>query len=726
MVFLLSEGTEREPETIVGPEIPKRSPFTKRAVFWGLIIGALYAFLAIYISLKTGVVFVAGTVLLGYIFLSIWGKYSPQENVVVTSIAEGTMLVGMGVIASLPAIVIYSQMISERKLDSIFYLQNLLPPEYAWMVSGQIWYDSLITPELLIVLGLFAGVAGLFLLFPFKEQMQKLPWPGVVPVYRTIEGLGAIEESKNRLLRGMGIAAAYTGVIATLGMITRNDLFSIPITPIYPSWLTTIKSLWMGTLPQLQQTGLAWLTQGPLPNFIGLSNSPLIGAMGYFVGWKRALIIFAGTVWSIIVWIVWEFGDRLATYGEHFMLPMIYYTAMGVLISYLTWEFVKMGLKAREDQKKMKELQEQLIKAAAEGKIDATQAAPYIAIQKMGIFDRMKHSIKFGIANLREQGILKPRKILPMIISIAIFVAGAMLIFNTNNALSQNVLGYKVLDFPWYLTAGTAPLLGFSGWWLATALGEAGFQVSYLTDTIVVPAIMVFAVNFPSIVIFSTILGTWQQSAARYIARIKVGRFLNVKDKIVRYSMLIGIIFGAFASAFIIMQLYSIGGFGTTMFPAPAAQISGLFFMTMVELKNIWLGGGGGAGVPTDPSAMGLQYILDALKPWYAQSWFIGGDMGAISVGGIVFFIAGFTVGLILAKTEWSPISLTVGILIPPYIGATMLLGGLLNYYVYRKNKADAAKYAREEMKWQHILGGAATGDGAMQILWLTALLFMG
>ena len=728
VVFLLPKEIEREPSTVVGPEIPKRSPFTKRAIIYGLIVGTIYVFLAIYISLKTGVTFIAGTMLIGYIFLTLRGKYDPQENVVVTSVAEGSILVGFSVIASLPAIVIYSEMISIRKLDPIFYLQNI----NRWtefIFSGQMWYNSLITPELLITLGLFAGITGLFLLFPFKAQLLKLPWPAMVPVYRTIEGLGAMEEAKNVLLKGMGIAAAYIGVFTALGVAFRQDPFQFPTIPVLPSWLNainTIKTWWLSTLVPWKQTFYAnltaFLTAGPLPNFLGIANSPLIGAIGYFVGWKRALVIFAGAIWSIIVWLIWEEGSRLATYGTHFMLPMIYYTAMGVLIAYITWEFIKMGLKYREDQKKMQELQEQIIKAAAEGKIDTEQAAPYIALQKMSTLDRIKHSIGYGIANFRET--IRGRRFYIMIISVAIFAVGSLLIFNTWNDISTNYWNIKVLEIPWYLTLVTAPLLAFSGWWFATAIGEAGFVVNYLTDTIVVPAIVFLSVNLPSIIIFTTILGTWQQSAARYIGRVKVGREIKVKDKIIRNSMLIGIVFGAFTSAFIIMWLYGWGGFGTTEFPAPAAAITGLFFMSMVELRTAWFGGGAGAAIPADPTAMSLQYFIDAFKPWYNQSWFLGEGVGAISIGGIIFFIAGFAIGIVLAKYDWSPISLAVGIIIPPYIGTTMLFGGLLNYYVYRK-KADKAKYTKEEMKYQNALAGAATGDGVCRILWILSTMFL-
>jgi uncharacterized oligopeptide transporter (OPT) family protein len=726
--FLLPRKIVREPSTETGSEISK-SPITKRAVIYGLIVGTLYVFLAIYTSLKTGVTFIAGSVLVGYILLSLRGKYNPQENVIITTIAEGSILVGVGVIASLPAIVIYSWTISQRKLDPVFYFVNSLFGN----LSGNIWYDSLITPELLIAIGLFAGVLGLFLVFPLKEQLLKLPWPGAVPVYRTIEGLGEVEEAKRTLLRGIGLGAAYTGIFTALGVALRQNIFQLPTVSVSPTWLTALnpfKTLWLSTLPQWQQTLIQWLTSNPLPNFLGIANSPLIGAIGYFVGWKRALVIFAGAVWSIIVWMVCEGGSRLATYGTHFMLPMIYYTSMGVLISYITWELaIKNLLKYHEDQKKMKELREQIIKAAAEGKIDAKQAAPYLEAEKMGRLAKIKQSTTLATARFKETMQVDKRKLLPMIISVALFAAGTILIFNTNNPLSQNILGIKVLDVPWYLILATTPLLPFSGWWLTVILGEAGIAANYLTDSIVVPAILLFSVNLPSIVIFTTILGTWQQSAARLIARVRVGRELKVKDRIITKSMLIGIVPGAFISTFIIMLLYSYGGFGTAQFPAPAAAVTGLFFMSMVELRTLWLGGAG-AGLPTtptDPTAIWFQFLYEQSKPFYLQSWFIGGDQstGVIPIGAAIFFIAGFAIGLALAKYDWSPISLAVGLIIPPYIATTMFLGGILNYYVYRKHKANKEQYQKEEMKYQNALAGVATGDGVAQILWILSTMFL-
>jgi uncharacterized oligopeptide transporter (OPT) family protein len=745
-------------------EVPKRSPFTKRAIVYGLFVGVLYTFLIIYISLKTGISFIAGTMLFGYILLSIKGKYDPSENVVVTSIAEGSVLVGGGVIASLPAIVIYSSVISQKYYDPIFYLlnpiySNLTPiynflypinPYYASFFSSASWYTTVITPQLLITIGLFAGVAGLFLMFPFRNELLNMPWPGAVSIYRTIGGLGDVEQSKNRLLKGMGVAAAYTGIFTVLSTYFKQNLFLLPQTPVYPSWLTILKQFWLATLTPDQQTLWTYLTSSRLPNFLGIANQPLIMTVGYFMGWKRTLALFAGAVWSMIVWLVWEQASPLATYGTHIAQTMIYYTAIGVIGAFVLWEIIlKNALKNYEDQKKMRKLREQVIKDAAEGKIDAEQAAPYLAAEKMSRFAKSKQSMNAAIANFRK--LTKGKKISIMILSVAIFAIGTILIFSTNNPITQNIWGYKVLNIPWYLTLAASPLLALSGYVFTVSVGEAYTAANYLTDSLVVPAIILL-VNFPSIIVLTTILSTWQQSTGNYMARLKVGRVIKVKDSVVTKSLIVGIVFGAFVAAFIIMQLYEWGGFGTATFPAPAAQITGLIYLAVMQAYSATsyistlvaatttTSGIGLASFFSDPITWSVGMLFNAgiipaslrpfsvqisnyFKPFYLQSWFIG--TYPTGYGWLIFGVAGFVIGLVLARYNWSPISLAVGLLITPAYSITIFLGGVLNYYVYRRNKANQTKYLKEEAKYTNVLAGVATGDGVAQILWILSQIFI-
>ncbi|MEM3526648.1 MAG: OPT/YSL family transporter, partial [Candidatus Jordarchaeaceae archaeon] len=148
----------------------KKSPITLRAIVFGSIIGVLYAFLGVYVSLKTGMAFIGGMAILGYILLSIRGKYNPKENVVISAIVDGTACVSAGVVAGLPALVIF---------------------------AGRTLYNTTINFQLIFTILIFAGVLGVFLLLPFREQFLKMPWPHLVNLYKTIEGLGAEVETKN-------------------------------------------------------------------------------------------------------------------------------------------------------------------------------------------------------------------------------------------------------------------------------------------------------------------------------------------------------------------------------------------------------------------------------------------------------------------------------------------------------------------------------------------------
>ncbi|MEX2751239.1 MAG: OPT/YSL family transporter, partial [Candidatus Freyarchaeota archaeon] len=201
-------GNESEESKIGGA-----SPMTLRSVVFGSLVGILYIFLAVYVSLKTGVVFIGGMAIIGYILLSIRGRYKPKENMVLSSIVDGTVCVSAGVVAGLPALVIF---------------------------AGRTAFFTPITFELIITISVFAGVLGVFLLLPFKEEFLKMPWPQVVPVYKTIESLGADVSSKNRLLKWMGGSIAYIGGVLGAGYVFRSDLTVLPPTETLPNWWTRL------------------------------------------------------------------------------------------------------------------------------------------------------------------------------------------------------------------------------------------------------------------------------------------------------------------------------------------------------------------------------------------------------------------------------------------------------------------------------------------------------
>ncbi|MFW9927030.1 MAG: hypothetical protein ACFFDM_09700, partial [Candidatus Thorarchaeota archaeon] len=82
-------------------------PLTKRALGTGLIVGIIMTFMGIYLALKLGVVFLVGAEMLGAIILSVYGKYTCEENAVVVAIANSSSMVAIGVLLTYPAIAIF-------------------------------------------------------------------------------------------------------------------------------------------------------------------------------------------------------------------------------------------------------------------------------------------------------------------------------------------------------------------------------------------------------------------------------------------------------------------------------------------------------------------------------------------------------------------------------------------------------------------------------------------
>ena len=80
-----------------------------------------------------------------------------------------------------------------------------------------------------------------------------------------------------------------------------------------------------------------------------------------------------------------------------------------------------------------------------------------------------------------------------------------------------------------------------------------------------------------------------------------------------------------------------------------------------------------------------------------------------------------------MSKLDLSPISFLVGVLIPPAYSFSIMLGGGLNYYVYRKNKENTEKYLEEDSRYQQALSGVSAGEGLVYLVWImvTTMLMM-
>jgi uncharacterized oligopeptide transporter (OPT) family protein len=684
--------------------IGKRSPITLRSIVYGSLVGVLYIFLAVYVSLTTGVVFIGGVTILGYILLSVRGRYNPEENVVLSSIVDGTVCVSAGVVAGLPALVIF---------------------------AGRTLFYTPITLQLIFVISIFAGVLGLFLLLPFREQFLKMPWPQVVPLYKTIESLGADVTAKNRLLKSMGVSAAYVGGILSIGYAFNSDFTLIPSTQTLPNWWTRLVNFsktWnqplYNNLSNIQN-GYQFIGQAvspyPLPSFMGISNSPLIASIGYFVGWKRAAMIFLGSVYSVLVWVVFEnqyFPEpgRFASYGNHVNLPQIFYFAMGVLIAFLAWGFSKGIRDWWNNRKKMQVLKSQIeiqneyqdSQQKSEESQTLTTLKPVSKPSK-----KAKKQAKQRRSIMREYLRLAVTKYKSVWVVLAIFLIVSYILFYLFQPFSNVQIN------PWFMLI-SAPAVLASSWWSALTLSETGFLSGFLTDLLAVPGILGFNINFPSLIVFFTLMTVMQTSAIRVIGWFKVGREIKVKDRTVIKSLLYGVVFGAVVGSLIIFLLYQTYGFGTSYFPAPTAAITGIFFLSILQFKT---------PVFSSTTSVAQNLVIIQYSQQIYQYFFQPYVEPLVKYYPYIFFIVGFGIGLALSKFDLSPISFLIGVLIPPAYSFTVMIGGGLNYIVYRRNKKNPEEYAEKESRYQQSLSGVSAGAGLVYLVWIlamTAIMFLG
>lgn len=702
----------------------KRSPITLRSIVYGSMIGVLYTFLGVYVSLKTGMAFIGGMAILGYILLSIRGKYNPKENVVVSAIVDGTACASAGVVAGLPAIIIF---------------------------AGRTLYNTPINFQLIFTILIFAGVLGVFLLLPFREQFLKMPWPHLVNLYKTIEGLGAEAETKNRLLKWMGVSSVYVGGVLSFGYLFGSDLTLMPPTGTLPNWWTRLiyldkKVLDFSVYPSLftlnpdpytwnlnvyntlssiesyyQFVGQA-MSPSPLPSFMGISNSPLIASVGYFVGWKRAAMIFLGGVYSVLIWALFEnqpWQGKFVNYGTHFSLPQIFYLAIGVLIAFIAWGFIKGAIDSLNTRRKMKALAKQMPAQGEEqtnSQIKSIKCKTASTLTPVPSFPgQVKKQIKLTRPIIKDWIHLAFTRYKSVFVVLALFLVGSFLLFYVFQPF------YNVTINPLF-TIVSAPAVLLSSWWSATAISETGMPVGFLTDLLAVPGILVFDINFPSLIVFFTLMTVMQTSALRVIGWFKVGRELKVKDRTVLISVLYGVLFAAFVGSAIISLLYQTYGFGNSYFPAPTAAITGIFFLSILQFKTPIL-------QPSTMFANGGLAIFQYSQLFY-QYIFQPHTEPFVRYFPHIFFILGLIIGLALAKFDLSPVSFLVGVLIPPAYSFTMMFGGGLNYYVYRKNKnKPKEEYAEKDVKYQESLSGVGAGEGLVYLIWImitTLIMMMG
>jgi len=627
-------------------------PLTKRAMVTGIAVGVIMTFLGIYLALKIGVVYFIGAELLGAIILSMWGRYTPEENTIVVAIANSSAYISVGVLVIFPAIAIF--------------------------VEDTVLVNQLITVPFIAVVTAMSAFFGIILLVPFRESFEDDPWPQVKPQAECIVALGSDPTSKANVAKGIGASATWVATTKIVEQVTGSSLRSVPnaLGPLIPA-------------------------AGSIPDWIGVSNSPLIAGVGYFVGWKRTLVLLCGTLTTMMFWIVLE-GAAPIPYSDHLRRPEIIYLVLGVFAAAI----LKDVLSSRDRELSPAEFQRLAENHMDKGNGDDTEAKvierPHKA-EEIPQLLRVKGEL-FSIEEIREEileMVKSPReymrsrrgKMPPWVAftSMILFMIMGIIVFSI-------LTPFVGIQIPWLLFVFGTPLAMVSAYLTARSVSETGMLAGYISDVVSIPAILFFRVSFQAITTFMAMLGGLQDAALALLVHLRLGRLTGVRGRDILKSVFIGMILGTIAGSMITYMLYATYGFGGTEFPAPVAQLFGFLVTSIADIGEFQLPGI--SNLPGLHPLVALVYLLS-------------------------FGVVGGIVGLQLSKRGLSAISLAVGLLIPPATAVAMLFGAFIDYRMEKTRNREGAGAEHISMceqrreKQTQVLSGIVAGEAIVTVVWV-------
>jgi hypothetical protein len=644
-------------------------PLTKRALGTGLIVGIVMTFMGIYLALKLGVVFVVGAEMLGAIFLSMYGRYTREENAVVVAIANSSSMVAIGVLMTYPAIAIFD---TENPLFN----------------TAHIAYDPNITLIFIIFTTGISAIFGLILLAPFRDRFEKEAWPQVQPQAECINSIGGDAEAKKSVGVGLAASGAWVGASKVVEGTTGASLSAVPnaLGPIIPA-------------------------AAAIPDWIGISNSPMIAGIGFFVGWKRAIVMAIGSIISILIWIFIEGANGAVDYSTHLKRPEILYFALGLFVTVILGDVMS----GREEKNlSPDELEERARKKEEDGAIivetpHKSEELPRVLRVREELFsiETFKEEIREIVENPREYLRSRRGHIPPWVamVSMGIFMVIGIISFWVFTPFMQSAT--EPLQIHWLLFVFGTPLALVSAYFTARAISETGMLAGYISDIVAIPAILFFRVTFSAITTFIGMLGAVQDSAIALLVHLKLGRLTGVRGRDVVKAVFVGAMLGTTFGSVITFQLFSIYGFGSTAFPAPAAQLFGFLVTSLEGIGNFQLPGLG---------------LFPGVSPIIAFVYLF------------VWAVCGFLAGRELNKRGLSPISLVVGVLIPPATSVTILIGGYINYKMKELQKPSRKVPEMQQQievcdagysNTSRILSGIVAGEAVVTVIWVMLSAFL-
>ncbi len=642
-------------------------PLTKRALGTGLLVGVIMTFLGIWLALKLGVVFLVGAEMLGAILLSVGGRYTAQENTIVVAIANSSAMVSIGVLITFPAIAIFE------------------PGNPLFNMTHADYNPTTTLSFIMLVTGLSAFF-GIILLAPFRDRFEHEAWPQVRPQAFTINSIGGDIRAKKAVGIGIAGSAAWTGTMKATESLTGANLSSFP-----------------NALAQAVPAASA------IPAWIGVSNSPMMVGIGFFVGWKRSLVMAMGSVASLLVWFFLEGANPAIKYEEHIKRAEIIYIALGVFVTVIAGDFMGGRNKKRDEEMTPEEFEKQASAAFAQKERGVTVDTPHKSLElpqmmrvkgELFSIEMIREEIREIVMNPREYLVSRRGRLPPWIsfLSLSLFIIVGIIVF-------WFIQPFPGVQIHWLLFIVGTPIALISVYFTARAMSETGMLAGYISDIVAIPAILLFKVSFVVITTFMSMLGALQVAAISLLAHLKLGRLTGVRGRSILVAVIVGAMLGTTMGAFITYTLFdTYNGFGGKDLPSPAAQLFGFLVISLQGIGELQL-----------PGMNQFEGVHPVLVFAYLLSFAIGG----------------FLAGRELNRRGMSPMSLVVGVLIPPATVVAILIGGYINYRVQKRQQLQepisSAGLPQQQIEIQdadygrvsRILSGIVAGEAVVTVVWV-------
>ncbi|MBU7043031.1 MAG: OPT/YSL family transporter [Theionarchaea archaeon] len=434
-----------------------------KAILSGICIGGILASLTLYVSLKTGLMlpFLPLVAIVGFVLLRSMGSYSQIENTLSLSTATGCIIAIYGVSGAVVSLILF---------------------------QGEMFSNHLFMSGMII--SILASLMGIVISYHTREQWivtEELAFPGGTAAAILIKSLGETGGNRFKVLSyGFLIGFIMYALVEIFGILPSNPL------------------LFLGT-----------------PAFIGIEMSALAFGLGYIIGWRPSVLVFSGSVYSIVVWI--SAGTPAPSFGTHLFQPLILSVGSAFLVTASVVSLIQMRSTGIS-----------LLKRTQVNPLSFLKNSPVIVV----IILISLLTLYLGVSRLHVSPLMG------MLSSVFAVLAG---IFCIKSAGETGILPAATIGML-ILMVSALVLKDFSGTvFLAALVTQVGIICGFTVST------------------------------------FKVGHIIGVSARNIAHTMTLGAVIGAPLGLGVLFILFSAYGFGTEELPSPGPVVWGATAQAIIQ-----------------------------------------------------------------------------------------------------------------------------------------------